>query len=246
MSLHLRFGSLLFFGTCAAACGESHVGLPDAFVGVDAIATDAPSEPDAPAPGIDSGAGDRDSGVTCTRDSCGGRTCGRSDCGAACGECESGMSCDRFGACTGTPVGTPCVDAFGEVVAYGATGLAVCETDPALLARCTCSAGDWSACGPCMDVRLDGARGDRCATDAQCADGVPCHPSIHLCGESCNAGAPDTCPAGTRCGIPGDVAGACLPECTACGASCGASRTCRPTGGGNVCVPSGYGWAAPC
>lgn len=255
------FGLALSF---AAGCGSSHDGTTDAFVpDVDAGARDAaasdagapdggidarvPEDAASPDGGSDAGAIAVDAGVTCTAAaSCGARSCGRSACGASCGECDMGFECDREGTCTTTPVGTSCVDAFGETVAYGAQGFRVCPTDPEQMQRCYCSAGEWSACDPCMLVVLDGQRGDRCATDSHCADAVPCHPSLRLCGERCDRGLGTECPAGTICGIPGDVAGACLPECETCGTGCDDTSTCRRGESGNVCAPSGYAWAPSC
>lgn len=255
-----RDGWALALAACAAlGCSSSHATDTDAFVARADGAIDATAPIDATDPSdgasIDTGADatadaapvELDAGVTCDPASCGAQVCGRSDCGAACGECAAGMFCHREGVCRDTPApGTGCTDAFGEMVAYGASGWRVCDTDPDLLQRCSCSAGDWSACGGCTDVRLAGARGARCATDAQCAGGVPCEPYLHLCGESCSAGAPSPCVPGTACGIPGDVSGACLPTCPTCGASCGDGLTCRAADGEDVCLPTSYGWARSC
>lgn len=228
------------------ATHAGHDADPAFEAGVDSASTDASTTEDA--------AVESDASVTCTAAaSCGARSCGRNDCGASCGECSAGFYCNGSGTCADRavtpPPGAECFDAFGTGVVEGSRGFRVCADDPERLQRCICGGGGasaWVACDPCTDVRLEGARGERCATDAQCADPVPCHPTLHLCGERCDRGVPAACPPGTGCGIPGDIAGACLPSCDSCGAGCDDSSTCRRAASGNVCVPSGYGWATGC
>lgn len=201
----------------------------------------------------DGGLATRDAGAVCDPSTCGARTCGRNECGASCGECEVGFYCGRTGTCVDAvmtpPPGTMCIDAFGQQVVEGASSYRYCPTDRALLQRCICGGGgiaDWVSCGRCSEVVLEGERGDRCATASQCSDPVPCHPTLRFCGERCDRGTPGRCPTGTVCGIPGDIAGVCLPECATCGASCGDGKTCRQAETANVCAPSGYVWPRMC
>lgn len=201
----------------------------------------------------DSGLTTRDAGVACDPSTCGTRTCGRNECGASCGECEVGFYCGRSGTCVDSeanpPPGTMCIDAFGLQVVEGASSYRYCPINRALLQRCTCGGGgisDWVSCGRCSEVVLEGERGDRCATDSQCSDPVPCHPTLRFCGERCDRGTPGGCPTGTACGRPGDTAGVCLPECATCGATCDDGKTCRQAESANVCVPSGYVWPPMC
>lgn len=214
---------------------------------------DAGGVPDAgrtPDTGVaDTGIVPTDAGTpTCDVSSCEMRVCGRSFCGASCGECAAGSYC-MDGACrAGTPPGSFCVDAFAEYVPEGSRSFRTCPVDDSLLQSCLCTGGGadaWTACGDCQSVILAGARGDRCATDAQCG-GLACHPTVHLCGERCDRGAGTVCPAGTRCGYPGDIAGVCLSTCETCGSACSDSQTCRASDEGGVCAPSGYGWARSC
>lgn len=242
-----------------AGCGESHTG-DDAGMDAGRERFDAGVEEDA---GRDAGrdagddagddAGPFDAGmVTCMPESCAASVCGRSFCGAPCGECPIGWYC-AAGSCRDPSVtpapGDFCVDAFGENVVEGGRSFRECPVDPSMLQSCQCSGGGpsaWIACGDCQRVVLAGARGDRCASADQCG-GVPCHPTLRLCGERCDRGLGVVCPAGTACGIPGDIAGACLPTCTACDTGCSEDAICRRGDGDTlVCAPSGYGWASNC
>lgn len=188
-----------------------------------------------------------DTGPACESDSCGDATCGRSSCGYPCGECPDGSHCTIGNTCSDlAPPGELCIDAWGEGVVEGGSGYRVCETDDTLVQLCMCSGGGpdaWFGCGDCESLVVAGPRGSRCRSDDQCEGALPCHPSIRLCGESCDRGIPDPCPSGTRCGIPGDVAGVCLTECLLCGGDeCGSGFKCAPGEPAPVCVPAGYAW----
>lgn len=189
-----------------------------------------------------------DAGPICGADSCGDLTCGRSACGYPCGECAEGSHCTIAGTCSDiAPPGELCLDAWGAGVVEGGMGYRSCDSDDGSVQLCTCSGGGpdaWFGCGDCERLVIAGPRGARCLSDDQCEGALPCHPSIRLCGETCDRGTPDdACPLGTLCGIPGDVAGVCLSECATCGGDeCDDGFECAPGEDGNVCVPAAYPW----
>src|SRR5687767_12271500 len=142
----MRRGALtagLFLGACFdpgiadRLFGDARVAPVDAPV-LDAPVADAPPADARPADARPVDAAPQMCLPGCGASSCDAQTCGRSACGFDCGDCRP------------TPVATPCIDHYGQLLEEGQRGLRSCPGELDRFQVCTCTGGGpsaWTACG---------------------------------------------------------------------------------------------------